>query len=101
MLRCIRRITLSSIFIPAYVFIPLRQQTPALRHPCIRLKPAPKGDRHVDVYPAVLPRCNPRTPSAGDYSHEETIPLRKRTLNSLEGEIVILGHSCTQHLGYE
>lgn len=53
----------SFVSIPAYVFISLRQLTPALRHPCIRLKPAPKGDRHVDVYPAVLPRCNPRTPS--------------------------------------
>lgn len=77
----LRRIKWSFILISAYAFTPLRQQTPALRHPCIRLKPAPKGDRHVDVYPAVLSRCNPRTPSVGDYSHEETISLGKRTLN--------------------
>jgi len=37
-----------------------------IRHcgtPILRLKPAPKGERHVDVDPAVHPRCNPRTPS--------------------------------------
>lgn len=36
-------------------------RTWALRHSCICLKPAPKSVGHVDVDPAVLPRCNLHT----------------------------------------
>lgn len=73
----------------------------AMRHPCTRSKPAPKGDGHVDVDPAVLPRCNPRIPSAGDYSHEETDRSQETGRIITEQAIVVPDHSCTQHLGYE
>lgn len=76
------RLSFTYIQLPS---IPLtRGQTRVLRHPCIRQKPAPKGDGHVDVDPAVFSRCNPRTPSAGGYAHEETIAPPKTDETDLE-----------------